>query len=55
MQVGFLTSPFGGETLEYVVEFASKAGFDALEVAAGPGSKHVDTAIPPAAPAARIR
>lgn len=55
MQVGFLTSPFGGETLEYVVEFASKAGFDALEVAAGPGSKHIDTANLTDAEAARIR
>lgn len=42
MQVGFLTAPFGGESLESVVEFASEAGFDALEVASGPGSKHMD-------------
>lgn len=42
MQVGFLTAPFGGESLENVVHFARNAGFDALEVASGPGSKHVD-------------
>jgi sugar phosphate isomerase/epimerase len=42
MQVGFLTAPFGGEPLEKVVEFAAKAGFDCLEVASGPGSKHFD-------------
>lgn len=43
MQVGFLTAPFGGESLEYVVEFASKAGFDCLEVVSGPGGKHINS------------
>ena len=44
MTVGILTAPFGGEPLENVIAFASEAGFDALEISAGPGSKHVDTA-----------
>jgi len=44
MQVGLLTSPFRNETLDQVIEFASSNGFDALEVAAGPGSGHVDFA-----------
>lgn len=42
MKVGFLTAPFAGESLESVVKFASEAGFDALEVIANPGSKHID-------------
>ncbi len=42
MQVGMLTSPFGGEPLENVIAFAGANGFDALEVASGPGSKHID-------------
>ena len=44
MQVGLLTGPFGDESLEHVIAFASENGFDALEVAAGPGAKHIDTA-----------
>ncbi len=44
MEIGLLTSPFGRETLDTVVEFASEEGFDALEVAAGPGSQHIDPA-----------
>lgn len=44
MQLGLLTAPLGNEPLENVVAFAQKAGFDALEVAAGPGSKHIDPA-----------
>ena len=44
MTVGMLTAPFGGEPLENVISFASEVGFDALEISAGPGSKHVDTA-----------
>ena len=35
MQVGFLTACMGKKTLEECVAFAGKAGFDALEVAAG--------------------
>ncbi len=42
MQVGFLTGPFGDDTLDSVVAFAAKAGFDVLEIASGPGSKHLD-------------
>ena len=44
MTVGLLTAPFGGDALETVIGFASEVGFDALEISAGPGSKHVDTA-----------
>lgn len=44
MQVGLLTAPFGKESLEDVVRFASENGFDALEVASGPGSSHIDIA-----------
>jgi len=35
MQIGFLTACMGKKPLEEVVEFAGKAGFDALEVVAG--------------------
>lgn len=42
MQVGILTSPFGNESLEHVIEFAGANGFDALEVASGPGARHMD-------------
>jgi len=42
MQVGILTAPFGAEPLENIIEFAGKNGIDALEVAAGPGSKQLD-------------
>jgi sugar phosphate isomerase/epimerase len=55
MQVGLLTAPFGGEPLENVIAFASQAGFDALEISAGPGSRHVDTATLTKAEAKRIR
>jgi sugar phosphate isomerase/epimerase len=34
MQVGMLTAPFGGDDLKTVLDFASCAGFDALEIAA---------------------
>ena len=44
MQVGLLTGPFNDVSLEEVIKFASENGFDALEVAAGPGAKHIDTA-----------
>ncbi len=55
MKVGILTAPFGGESLEEVVAFASQAGFDSLEIAAGPGSRHVDPANLSAARAKEIR
>lgn len=42
MQVGILTSPFRNETLDHVIEFAGKNGIDALEVASGPGARHLD-------------
>ena len=35
MQIGFLTACMGRKSLEEVVAFAGKAGFDALEVTAG--------------------
>lgn len=42
MKVGMLTAPFGREPLAQAVEFAARAGFDALEVATHPGSPHCD-------------
>jgi len=42
MYVGILTAPFGKETLEQVAAFAGEYGFGGLEIAAGPGSKHID-------------
>lgn len=42
MQVGILTGPFRNESLEHVIEFAGANDFDALEVASGPGSTHLD-------------
>lgn len=42
MEIGILTAPFAGEPLEVVAAFAGEHGFAALEVVAGPGSKHVD-------------
>ena len=44
MDIGLLTAPLRDRPLESVVEFAKKTGFGALEVAAGPGSKHLDPA-----------
>lgn len=43
MYVGILTGPFGGEPLEHVAAFAGEYSFGGLEIAAGPGSKHIDT------------
>ena len=42
MQIGFLTGPFHGQDLESVVHFAAGAGFQCLEIATGPGSRHLD-------------
>ena len=42
MDVGLLTAPFRQEGLKEVVEFASSAGFSALEIAARPGSTQLD-------------
>lgn len=44
MQVGLLTAPFRKESLDEVIEFASCAGFDSLEISSGPGARHIDTA-----------
>jgi len=44
MDIGMLTAPLRDWSLGQVVEFAQKHGFEALEVASGPGSKHVDSA-----------
>ena len=43
MEIGLLTAPFGDKSLEWVIDWAGEHGFDALEVAAGPGSRHLDT------------
>jgi len=44
MQVGILTAPFRNESLDHVIEFAGRNGFDALEVVSGPGGGHIDFA-----------
>ena len=43
MDIGLLTAPFGRKSLDQVIAFARDNGFQALEVVAGPGSKHLDT------------
>ena len=43
MYVGILTGPFTDTPLDYVAAFAAQYGFGGLEVAAGPGSKHINT------------
>jgi sugar phosphate isomerase/epimerase len=43
MYVGLLTTPFEGEPLEHAAAFAAEYGFGGLEIAAGPGSRHIDT------------
>jgi sugar phosphate isomerase/epimerase len=44
MDIGLLTAPLGDMTLDRIASFARDKGFRALEVAAGPGSNHLDTA-----------
>ncbi len=44
MQLGFLTAVMQDDPLELVTQFAAEVGFEALEVVAGPGGKHIDTA-----------
>ena len=44
MKVGFFTSVLGRWEFEKVLEWASKNGFELLEVLASPGSKHIDPA-----------
>ena len=46
MKVGFLTAPFGREQLSDVLNFASHAGFDCVEISARPGSGHIDISRP---------
>ena len=55
MQVGILTSPFGKEPFEKVIQFAGENGFDALEVASGVGGGHIDVAALDSAKAAEIK
>ncbi len=43
MYVGILTGPYSSEPLEVVAAFAGEYGFGGLELATGPGSKHIDT------------
>jgi sugar phosphate isomerase/epimerase len=43
MDIGLLTAPFRGKSLEWVAGFAGENGFQALEVTAGPGA-HLDPA-----------
>src|SRR5579863_10485091 len=43
MYVGILTGPFTDNPLEHVAAFAGQYGFGGLEIATGPGSKHIDT------------
>lgn len=43
MYVGILTSPFTDAPLEHVAAFAGEYGFGGLEVATGPGCRHIDT------------
>lgn len=55
MFVGLLTTPFTKEPLEHVAAFAAEYGFGGLEIAALPGSAHVDTANFTEADAERIK
>lgn len=55
MYVGMLTGPFGGESLETVLDFAESASISHLEVIAHPGSKHIDPATLTAARIKEIR
>jgi sugar phosphate isomerase/epimerase len=55
MTVGILTSPFGDLDLDHVIRFASENHFDALEVDAGPGSRHIDPSTFTEARAAEVR
>jgi sugar phosphate isomerase/epimerase len=43
VDIGLLTAPLSRKSLDWVIAFAGENGFQALEVAAGPGSKHLDT------------
>lgn len=43
MYVGILTGPFTDAPLEHVAAFAGQYSFGGLEIATGPGSKHINT------------
>jgi sugar phosphate isomerase/epimerase len=55
MQVGILTAPFQGESLDTVLQFARENGFDALEINATPGSSHLDPSTATAGQLAEIK
>jgi sugar phosphate isomerase/epimerase len=55
MQVGILTAPFGNEDLDFVIAFAKDNGFDALEINATPGSRHLDPSTATAQQLSEIR
>jgi len=55
MYVGILTAPFSDKSLEEVVKWAADNGITALEAAAGPGSKHIDTEKVTAGGAAKVK
>ena len=42
MQIGILTAPFGNEPVANAIQFAAKAGAEALEITTGRGSGHFD-------------
>ncbi len=55
MRVGMLTVPFGDRPLVDVLDFARTAGIAGLEVAADPGSRHIDPGTLDAAKADEIK
>jgi len=55
MDTGLLTAPLSDKPLDYVVNFAKANGFRALEIAAGPGSPHLDTSAITGQEAGRVR
>ena len=55
MEIGLLTAPLSDRPLEKVIAFAAEHGFQALEVASGPGSPHLDPGKLTRARAAQIK
>lgn len=55
LRVGMLTVPFGNQPLVDVLDFARSAHIACLEVAADPGSKHIDPVIFDAAKADAVK
>ncbi len=55
MEVGMLTVPFRNTSFKTVLDFAVEAGIPCLEVAAPPGSKHIDPARLDAAAVRKVR